>query len=771
MTDVYISYAREDRESVRKLSETLRLEGWDVWMDPSEPLPSHSAALDIKLASAGAILVVWSGYSRGSETVRSEAATGLYKNKLIQVRIDAASPPRPFDQVEVVDIGRWSGEREDAIWRKVVSAVRLHAGVPEAKPQVSRKAAPPPPKPAPKPEARRAYDEPRLAYPEPKKTYDLPEEDYVAPKRMYADTRELYPEFRPERQVEPPRRETRMEPRPEPRAEPRSEPRGDYAEPRGRYAEPRNSYAEPKRSGSVAPLVVAAALIAAGAGVWFVDPFGWRSADVVAEAPEVTQVATLDNAAGVAPAAAVAEDTEESLANWTRVSRDSSAALRDYVSDYPRSSNAETAKSLLRVRDAQAWVKAVTTDNDGGYQAYLKEFPATGTVPGAMATSATERLTALSAERVQAVRDIQSGLSALSLYDGMIDGQGNDETLRAVKQFASQSKRSTPVLATAAPRDLRTFAEALQKAAGTRSTKSPIVASATTSSDSAASAAEADRQRIAQAQAAAKAATQTAAVATSANADALAAVQQDADAWAAAERSGTAAGYQSYLASYPTGAQAASARAAIVKISNKPAAFSLDQISGDVKVATEAARRAQTSANARASSARDAASAAANATGLRSIVAANGDQYEAQISGGAPNGLGIRVAGSAANAGDRYRGEMRDGQSSGLGVYEYGANPSNTGGAARYEGEHARGGAVGYGVTYWKNGDNFAGQETSANGQSRGVFTFANGQKYEGELRDGTRNGFGVVWGPDGALMAAGRWANGELVEPMKTAQ
>lgn len=768
MTDVYISYAREDRESVRKLSETLRLEGWDVWMDSSEPLPSHSAALDIKLASAGAILVVWSGYSRGSETVRSEAATGLYKNKLIQVRIDAASPPRPFDQVEVVDIGRWSGEREDASWRKVVSAVRLHAGVPEAKPQVSRKAAPPPPKPAPKPEARRAYDEPRLAYPEPKKTYDLPEEDYVAPKRTYAEPRDLYPEFRPERQPEPPRREARLEPRPEPR----SEPRGAYAEPRGRYAEPRNSYAEPKRSGSVAPLVVAAALIAAGAGVWFVDPFGWRSADVVAEAPEATQVATLENAAGVAaPAAAVAEDTEESLANWTRVNRDSTTALRDYVSDYPRSINAGTAKSLLRVRDAQAWVKAVTTDNDAAYQAYLKEFPAAGVVPGAMASSATERLASLSAERVQAVRDIQSGLSALSLYDGMIDGQGNDETLRAVKQFASQSKRSTPALATAAPRDLRTFAEALQKAAGARSTKAPIIASATTSSESAASAAEADRQRIAQAQAAAKMATQTAAVAASANADELTAVQQDANAWAAAERAGTEAGYQAYLASYPTGAQAASARAAIGKIAKKPAAFSLDQISGDVKVAAEAARRAQTSANARASSARDAASAAANATGLRSIVAANGDQYEAQISGGAPNGLGIRVAGSAANAGDRYRGEMRDGQSSGLGVYEYGANPSNTGGALRYEGEHARGGAVGYGVTYWKNGDNFAGQETSSNGQSRGVFTFANGQKYEGELRDGTRNGFGVVWGPDGALMAAGRWANGELVEPMKAAQ
>ena len=38
-----------------------------------------------------------------------------------------------------------------------------------------------------------------------------------------------------------------------------------------------------------------------------------------------------------------------------------------------------------------------------------------------------------------------------------------------------------------------------------------------------------------------------------------------------------------------------------------------------------------------------------------------------------------------------------------------------------------------------------------------------------GELRDGTRNGLGVVWSPDGNVIAAGRWANGELVEPMTT--
>ena len=148
MTDVYISYAREDRERVRPLAETLQFEGWDVWWDPSEPSADGSAAVDQKLGSAGAILVVWSAYSRGSEYVRSEAATGLYKNKLIQTRIDSAAPPRPFDQVEVVDLSLWSTERDDPNWRRVVQAVRLFAGAPgHTRPMVTRQAPRKKPKP------------------------------------------------------------------------------------------------------------------------------------------------------------------------------------------------------------------------------------------------------------------------------------------------------------------------------------------------------------------------------------------------------------------------------------------------------------------------------------------------------------------------------------------------------------------------------------------------------------------------------------------------
>jgi hypothetical protein len=211
MTDVYISYAREDRERIRPLAEMLQFEGWDVWWDPSEPTIDGSAALDAKLGSAGAILVVWSSYSRASEYVRSEAATGLYKNKLIQARIDSAAPPRPFDQVEVIDVNHWSGERDDPHWRRILAAVRLYAGEPGvARPQVTRRS-----------------------------------------------------------------------------------PLGVSS------AAP---YLESNRSIAWGPIVAAAAIAVAGAGVWFADPFKWRSGG---SAPTAMEAVATSEAASKVPAPAV----------------------------------------------------------------------------------------------------------------------------------------------------------------------------------------------------------------------------------------------------------------------------------------------------------------------------------------------------------------------------------------------------------------------------------------------------------------------------------
>ena len=46
-----------------------------------------------------------------------------------------------------------------------------------------------------------------------------------------------------------------------------------------------------------------------------------------------------------------------------------------------------------------------------------------------------------------------------------------------------------------------------------------------------------------------------------------------------------------------------------------------------------------------------------------------------------------------------------------------------------------------------------------------GTYTFANGDKYVGEWKDGKQHGQGTYTGTDGTVMK-GIWENGELVEP-----
>ena len=37
MSDIFVSYAREDRAKVRPLAEALERQGWSVWWDPAIP--------------------------------------------------------------------------------------------------------------------------------------------------------------------------------------------------------------------------------------------------------------------------------------------------------------------------------------------------------------------------------------------------------------------------------------------------------------------------------------------------------------------------------------------------------------------------------------------------------------------------------------------------------------------------------------------------------------------------------------------------------------
>ena len=124
MTDVFISYAREDQPSARMLAtEVIRL-GYTVWWD--EELPAHVRYGDViaeRIGTAKAVIVIWSRHSVGSEWVRAEADRGREARKLVQTALDPTPPPMPFNQFQVASLADWQGQPDHSGWRRVIDSL------------------------------------------------------------------------------------------------------------------------------------------------------------------------------------------------------------------------------------------------------------------------------------------------------------------------------------------------------------------------------------------------------------------------------------------------------------------------------------------------------------------------------------------------------------------------------------------------------------------------------------------------------------------------
>ncbi|HZZ89210.1 MAG TPA: TIR domain-containing protein [Caulobacteraceae bacterium] len=124
MSDVFISYARSTEAAARVVAEALRALGYAVWRD--DELPAHRSYAEViaeRLGAAKAVLVIWSADAAKSEWVQSEADRARLDRKLIQLTVDGAPLPMPFDRIQCADLRDWNGEPEAAGWRKVVASV------------------------------------------------------------------------------------------------------------------------------------------------------------------------------------------------------------------------------------------------------------------------------------------------------------------------------------------------------------------------------------------------------------------------------------------------------------------------------------------------------------------------------------------------------------------------------------------------------------------------------------------------------------------------
>lgn len=124
MSDIFVSYARATENEARAVAAALRAMGHAVWLD--DELPAHRAYADVieeRLTSARAVVVVWSAEAVRSHWVRSEADRARSENKLVQLSVDGAPLPMPFDQIQCADLAGWSGDTDAPGWRKVAASV------------------------------------------------------------------------------------------------------------------------------------------------------------------------------------------------------------------------------------------------------------------------------------------------------------------------------------------------------------------------------------------------------------------------------------------------------------------------------------------------------------------------------------------------------------------------------------------------------------------------------------------------------------------------
>ncbi len=144
MADIFISYARSTAPQAQAVAEALRGLGYGVWRD--DELPAHRAyakVIEERLAAAKAVVVIWSSEAAKSQWVFSEANRAREDGKLVQLRLDAARLPMPFDTIQCVDLVGWTGDTDAAGWRKVVASIAELMDHPT--PGVASAAAAPPP--------------------------------------------------------------------------------------------------------------------------------------------------------------------------------------------------------------------------------------------------------------------------------------------------------------------------------------------------------------------------------------------------------------------------------------------------------------------------------------------------------------------------------------------------------------------------------------------------------------------------------------------------
>lgn len=133
MTDVFMSYAHSNKDTVRVIATNLESDGRDIWWDDELTGGEfYGATIEDEIEEADRVLVAWSEAARRSVWVRGEALEALDTRKLVQIQLDRSRLPVPFNALHAIDFADWRGERDSGTWKALNTALDTPAEEPSA---------------------------------------------------------------------------------------------------------------------------------------------------------------------------------------------------------------------------------------------------------------------------------------------------------------------------------------------------------------------------------------------------------------------------------------------------------------------------------------------------------------------------------------------------------------------------------------------------------------------------------------------------------------
>jgi len=131
MSDIFISYAREDRERILPLVRALEEAGWSVFWDRTIPISkTWQQVIGKEVDECRCMIVAWSSASVESEWVYEEAGEGKRRQILFPLIFDDTLPPLGFRSIQAGDLSKWDGKEKSTALKKLIQDLSEIIGEP-----------------------------------------------------------------------------------------------------------------------------------------------------------------------------------------------------------------------------------------------------------------------------------------------------------------------------------------------------------------------------------------------------------------------------------------------------------------------------------------------------------------------------------------------------------------------------------------------------------------------------------------------------------------